>query len=56
MVILMTFVATLDIYGIASRNFILVSLRVETQDIMQPSFLGPFDVVGPRHLPTMHMP
>ena len=26
MVILMTFVATLGIYGIASRNFILVSL------------------------------
>ena len=26
MVILMTFVATLQIYGIASRNFILVSL------------------------------
>jgi len=26
MVILMTFVAMLDIYGIASRNFILVSL------------------------------
>ena len=25
MVILMTFVATLDIYGIAARNFILVS-------------------------------
>jgi len=28
MVILMTFVATLAIYGIASRNFILVSLWV----------------------------
>ena len=23
--------------------------------IMQPSFVGPFDVVGPRHLPTMPM-
>jgi len=30
MVILMTFVATLDIYGIASRNFILVSLWYNT--------------------------
>jgi len=29
MIILMTFVATLDIYGIASRDFILVSIWVE---------------------------
>jgi len=26
------------------------------KNIMQPSFLGPFDVVGPRHLPTMPIP
>jgi len=23
------------------------------QNIMQPSFVGPFEVVGPRHLPTV---
>ena len=26
------------------------------QYILQPSFVGPFDVVDPRHLPTMLMP
>jgi len=26
------------------------------QNITQPSFVGPFDVVGPRHLLTMPMP
>jgi len=26
------------------------------QNILQPSFVGPFDVVGPRNLPTMPMP
>jgi len=26
------------------------------QNILQSSFVGPFDVVGPRHLPTVPMP
>jgi len=26
------------------------------QDILQSSYVGPFDVVGPRHLPTMCIP
>jgi len=25
------------------------------QNIMQPSFVGPFNVVGPRHLPTIQL-
>jgi len=33
MVILMTFIAMLDIYGIASRNFILVSLCVKLTEM-----------------------
>jgi len=41
MVILMTFVATLRIYGIASRNFILVSLWIEGPGRLPASRAGP---------------
>jgi len=30
------------------------STSTYVQNIMQPFFVGPFDVVGPRHLPTMY--
>jgi len=29
------------------------TLLIDVQNILQPSFVGPFDVVGPSHLPTM---
>ena len=34
----------------------LILVNKDYQNISQPSFVGPFDVVGPMHLPTMSMP
>ena len=35
---------------------VLINWVTYVQNIMQPSFVGLFNVVGPGHLPTMPMP
>jgi len=35
---------------------LMTDLVTYVQNILQPSFVGPFDFVGPTHLPTMPKP
>jgi len=35
---------------------LIADLVMHVQNILQPSFVGRFDVVGPWHLPTMPKP
>jgi len=35
---------------------LVIDWRTYVQNILQPFFLGPFDVVGPGHLPTVPVP
>jgi len=43
-------------YKAFSLQILVTDWLTYVQNIMQPSFVGPFNVVGPRHLPTMPIP
>jgi len=46
----------LDSIVLTVHKALVIDWLTYVRNILQPSFLGPFDVVGPRHLPTVPVP
>ena len=50
------FSAKIDRLLLTMHKTLVIDWQKCVQNILQPSFVAPFDVVDPRHLPTMPMP
>jgi len=46
----------MDSLVLAMHKTLVTDWLTYVENILQPSFAGPFDDVDPRHLPTMAMP
>jgi len=49
------FSAKIDSLVFTMHKTLVTDWLTYVKNILQPSFVGPFDVVGRRHLPTMPM-